>query len=169
MSLVGGQTRTGWTWTARPNHSLTVAGRRCVFVAMTVGSGAIAAVFSYFGAWPIAPFTGLELALLWFALRHSELAAADYETITLESGQLVVDRHYGKQAERVVFQSYWLALDWVKGPGRSSYRLLLRSRGKAVEIGRLLTDEQKNTLAAELRRGLADGQCGGDNRGGRLD
>jgi len=151
MSLVEGRTPTGRTWTARPNHSLTVAERKCVFVVTAAGSGTIALVFSYFGAWPILPFTGVELALFWFALRYCELTAADYERIALDAGRLTIERRRGKYAEQYEFQSYWVHLQHAKSPGQGGSRLLLRSHGRVIELGRLLTEEQKSLLAAELK------------------
>jgi len=152
MSLIATRTEAGRTWVVRPNHSLSVAERKRVFVAMAVVSGTIALVFSYFGAWPILPFTGFELALLWWALRCSEKTAEDFERIALASGQLTIETRHGALAERHEFRPYWAQLQYVKPPGQRSHRLLIRSHGREVEFGRMLTEEQKRVLAAELRQ-----------------
>lgn len=152
MSLVATRTVAGRTWVARPNRSLSVIDRKRVFGAMVVVSGTIALVFSYFGAWPILPFTGLELALLWWALRCCEKTAEDFERIALASGQLTIETRRGGLAERHEFRPYWVQLQYVRYPGQGSHRLLIRSHGREVEVGRMLTEEQKRVLAAELKQ-----------------
>lgn len=154
MSLVAAQTLAGRTWLARPNQSLSAAGRKLLFVVTAVGSSGIAFAFSYFGAWPVIPFAGLELALLWWALRRSESTADDFERITLESGQLTIESRRGALLERHEFQPYWARLQYVKPPGENIHRLLIRSHGKEIEVGSLLTEEQKMALAEELKQNL---------------
>jgi len=154
MSLVAAQTLSGRIWVARPNHSLSVAGRRRLFVATATASGLIAFAFSCFGAWPVIPFAGLELALLWWALLRTESAADDFETITLESGHLTIEKRHGARVERHEFQPYWARLQYVKPPGQNGHRLLISSHGKQVEVGSLLTEEQKMALAKELKQNL---------------
>jgi uncharacterized membrane protein len=154
MSLVAAQTLSGRIWVARPNHSLSVAGRRRLFVATAAASGLITFAFACFGAWPVIPFSGLELALLWWALLRTESAADDFETITLESGHLTIERRRGTRLERHEFQPYWARLQYVKPPGQNGHRLLISSHGKQVEVGSLLTEEQKMALAKELKQNL---------------
>ena len=154
MSLVAAQTLEGRTWVARPNRSLSRAGCKALFVATAVGSGVIAFAFSYFGAWPVIPFAGLELAALWWALRRSEMTAEDFERITLGAGQLTVETRRGALVEKHEFQPYWARLQYVKPPGQNIHRLLIRSHGKEIEVGSLLTEEQKMALAEELKQNL---------------
>lgn len=154
MSLVAAQTLTVRTWVARPNNSLSVSARNWVFAVTVAVSSSIALVFSYFGAWPVVPFTGLELALLWYALRHVEAAARDFEKITLESGRLIIESRRGQLVERHEFHPYWARLHCFKPAGQYNHRLLIGSHGKQVEVGRLLTEEQKMALATELKNNL---------------
>lgn len=154
MSLVAAETLAGRTWVARPNHSLSVAGRKFLFVSTAAVSGLIAIVFSFFGAWPVLPFAGLELAFLWWALRRLESGADDFERITLESGQLTIETRRGALLERHEFQPYWARLQYFKPPGQNIHRLLIRSHGRELELGSLLTEEQKMALAEELKQNL---------------
>jgi uncharacterized membrane protein len=154
MSLVAAETLAGRTWVARPNHSLSVAGSRLLFVITAAVSSLIALAFSFFGAWPVVPFAGLELAFLWWALRRTELTADDFERITFESGQLTIESRRGAVVARHEFQPYWARLQYVKPPGQHIHRLLIRSHGKEVEVGSLLTEEQKMALARELEQTL---------------
>jgi len=154
MSVVAARTATAQTWEARRDYSLSVSERKWVFLATATWLAAIAITFSYFGAWPILPFTGLELALLWWALRQIDATTEDFERITLESGQLTIETRRGAQVERHEFQPYWARLQYVKPPGQHCHRLLIRSHGKEVEVGSLLTEEQKLALAEELQQNL---------------
>ena len=154
MSLVAAQTLEARTWVVRPNRSLSRAGCKVLFVATAAGSSVIAFAFSYFGAWPVIPFAGLELAALWWALRRSEMTAEDFERITLGAGQLTVETRRGALVEKHEFQPYWARLQYVKPPGQNIHRLLIRSHGKEIEVGSLLTEEQKMALAEELKQNL---------------
>jgi uncharacterized membrane protein len=154
MSLVAAETLAGRTWVARPNHSLSVGGAKLLFAITATVSGLIACAFSFFGAWPVIPFAGLELAVLWWALRRTESAANDFDRITIEAGQLTIETRRGAQVERHEFQPYWARLQYVRPPGQSGHRLLIRSHGKEVEVGSLLTEKQKVALAEELKQTL---------------
>ncbi|MCB1942055.1 DUF2244 domain-containing protein [Accumulibacter sp.] len=154
MSLVAAQTPTVRTWLARPNSALSVAASNWVFAATAAFSGAIALTFSYFGAWPVLPFTGLDLALLWYALRHVQATANDFERITLEAERLTIETRRGARFERHEFHPYWARLHRPKSPAHAGHRLLIGSHGKLVEVGRLLTAEQRMTLGNELQKNL---------------
>ncbi|WP_291993665.1 DUF2244 domain-containing protein [Candidatus Accumulibacter sp. ACC003] len=154
MSLVVAQTPTARTWLARPNSSLSVTARNWLFVVTAAASGSIAFTFSYFGAWPVLPFTGLDLALLWYALRYVEKKAADFEKISIESERLTIEIRRGARLERHEFPRYWARLQCSRPAGQFGLRLLICSHGKEVEVGRLLTDEQKVLLGNELKRNL---------------
>lgn len=154
MSLVAAQTLAVRTWEARRNCSLSVSERKWVFVVTAAWSTVIACVFLYFGAWPVLPFTGLELALLWWALRQFDSTADDFERITLESERLTIESRRGALLERHEFHPYWARLQYLQSPGQGNHRLLIRSHGKVVEVGRWLTEEQKMALAGELQKNL---------------
>lgn len=154
MSLVAAQTPEGRTWIARPNCSLSATGRKLVFTVTATASGSIALAFSYFGAWPVLPFTGIELALLWYALRHVASTANDFEKIVLESQRLTIEKRCGALVERHEFHPCWAYLRYVRPWGHHHPRLLIRSRGREVELGRTLTDEEKLLLASELKTTL---------------
>ncbi|HMW18703.1 MAG TPA: DUF2244 domain-containing protein [Accumulibacter sp.] len=154
MSLVVAQTLEGRTWVARPNCSLSATGRKRLFVGTAVVSGIIALAFAFFGAWPVLPFAGLELVLLWWALGRAASAADDFERITLAADRLTVESRCGTRVERHQFQPYWARLQFVTPPGQRNHRLVIRSHGKEIEVGRLLTEEQKRALATELNENL---------------
>ncbi|MEF8724066.1 DUF2244 domain-containing protein [Candidatus Accumulibacter phosphatis] len=153
MSVVAARTATAQTWEARRDYSLSVSERKWVFLATATWLAAIAITFSYFGAWPILPFTGLELALLWWALRQIDATTEDFERITLEAELLTIETRRGTLLQRHAFHPYWAQLQFDQPPGQQQ-RLLIRSHGKEVEVGRWLSEEQKRALGNELKKNL---------------
>ena len=134
---------------ARRNNSLSSSGRLLVFGFLLVVSVGIAAGFSLvFGAWPILPFAGIEMAVLFAAFRCMERHAGDYERITIRGAQVEVEVQDGSSVMRRELNRHWARVI------RAGDRVALRSHGREVEIGRHLTDEQRLRLAREIEREL---------------
>ncbi len=117
-------------------------------LSFTIGSG-----FALFGAWPVLPFAGLEIAALAAAFYVSGRHATDYEHIALSDGALEVEIRDADRVERHRFNSHWVRLEATAAPG--GVRLALRSHGRALEIGRHLDAPGREALARELRGRLA--------------
>lgn len=139
---------------ARRNNSLTSTGRFLVFVAILAVSIGIAVAFAVFGAWLILPFAGLEMLLLLLAFRHVDRHAADYERIAIGGDRVKVEFFEAGRVRSCEFNRYWAQVA-ASGDGR---RLVLRSHGREVECGRLLTDEQRLSVARELAQELRAGR-----------
>ena len=114
-----------------------------VLLALTAGLAfAIGIAFALYGAWPILPFAGLEIAALAAAFYLNGRHAADYERIALEAGLLVVEVRDGERVATHRFNPQWV-------------RLALRSQGRELEIGRHLDAPGRERLAQEVRGRLA--------------
>jgi len=110
--------------------------------------------FAWRGYWPILPFAGLELMALAAALavslrrnRYREVLCFEDERIRIAIGELGKDvgeqRELRRSATRVVLE---------RGPHRNSRaRLWLSCGGLRIEVGRCLTDEEKDRLAVRIR------------------
>lgn len=142
------------TWLARPNCSLSAEESKTLLLAVAAVSSIISVAFTLIGAWPVIPFAGAELGVLWWALRRIEMHADDFERISLEPGLLTVESQLGSHLEHHEFQPYWTRLECLTLPRRSDHRLLICSQGTEIEVGSLLTEEQKMTLAKELKQEL---------------
>jgi len=139
--------------TIKRNCSISPQGLLGVLAfAMCVSLG-IASVFAFLGAWPILPFAGIEMLALALAFYLNGRHAADYERIALADGRLVVEASEAGRLARHEFNPQWLRLD-ERRLGRE-LRVLLRSRGNELEIGRHLDAERRASLAARLRRCLS--------------
>ena len=153
MDHVAGGETAEYVYTARRNNSLSSSGRMLVFgffLAVTIG---IATAFSLiFGAWPILPFAGIEMGVLYFAFRYIDRHADDYERITIQGDQVAVEIREGNGVRRHELNRCWAR---VVCEARGA-RLALRSHGREVEIGRHLCDEERvdmaRALASELRQ-----------------
>ena len=151
MKCVAGGETAEYVYTARRNNSLSSSGRRLVFGFILAVSLGIAAVFSFgLGAWPILPFAGLEMAVLYFAFRYMDRHAADYERITIDDRSVAVEVREGTHVNRLELSRYWAKI--VCDEDRA--RLALRSHGREIELGRHLGEEQRLAMARELRREL---------------
>jgi uncharacterized membrane protein len=137
-----------------PHRSL---GPRGFFVLMASVSALCFAggvVFAHFGAWPVAGFFGLDVALIYLAFRASYRSAARRETIRLTSDALRVERiEPSGRRQAWTFQPYWLRVRLQEPPGRASV-LSLASHGRALVIGAHLAPEERASLAVALKAAL---------------
>lgn len=161
MALTVMQSMSGPIWIAHPDCAPSPLLARRLLLGTAAASLPIALCFSAIGAWPVLPFAGLELLALWLALQHLGRHANDEERICVnESVISVTQRTHGWIGEHTVhheFSRHWVQLRIERPPdhgGARSLRLLLRSHGHEVEIGRMLTEEQKRAFARQLKQQL---------------
>ena len=138
----------------RPHRSAgRRAGRTVVLLVATV-MFVVSLAFIAAGAWPIAPFLGLEVLLLALFLRLNQRAGNQYESINLTPRALTVRRvnHWGREAD-FTFPPHWLQVNLPEPVERWS-PLELRSHGRSLIIGSFLLPEERLQLAHALRREL---------------
>ena len=144
----------GYRLVARRNDSLGVRGRRRFFAFMALVSVGIAVGWSARGAWMVLPFALVEMAVLYGALLLLERHAGDFESITIEGDRLLVERRERGAVSRHEFNTYWARLVVTRGPAAGQMGLALRSHGREVSVGALLTDDERASLAGELQKRL---------------
>lgn len=154
MGLVAIKSSGSESWTAHANSSLSANGNLAFFLAAAAISGLIAGAFCFFGAWPVIPFTGLELMVLWWALQRNKKHAGDFERITLEPGRLCIETRDGALTRKHELNPYWARVHVPREDGGNIHRLLIRSHGKMIEVGNLLTKEEKVALETQLTHKL---------------
>ena len=151
MNGVAGVEAAEYVYTARRNNSLSSSGRRLVFWFILVVSVGIAAGFSLiYGAWPMLPYAGLEMAVLYVAFRYMDRHAADYERITIRGNSIAVEVQEGAKVTRLEVNRHWTRVVCDDGGGR----LVLRSHGREIEVGRHLCEERRLEMGRELAREL---------------
>lgn len=139
-----------------PHTSLSPRGFLLFMALLGSVSFAMGIAFMLAGAWPVFGFFGLDVLIVWLAFRASYRAARRSERLVLTDDALTVERISPRGARRRWrFQPYWLSVVFDEN-GRPGAPLLLRSHGKALEIGAFLAPHEKRalceTLRAELRR-----------------
>ena len=107
------------------------------------------------GAWPIAPFMGLDVALLAWAFRASRIAAQREEHVTLTRALLrIVFKPAKKGPPEISMNPYWVRVDMAEPMGRTS-QLTLWSHGKGFRIGSFLAPAERALFAQRLKTALS--------------
>ncbi len=133
-----------------PRHAARVVG---VVALVAFGLGVL---FAHQGAWPVAGFFGLDVALVYTAFAVNARDGAVFETIRLTDRDLVVERHGCDSVPlRWRFQPFWLRVVMDDPPRRDS-RLTLTSHGRTLVIGAFLTPRERLEVADALRAALAE-------------
>lgn len=143
-----------------PNASLTVGQAQMFMGAMTLVGLGIAGGFAAMGFWPVVPFAGLELAALGAALLVSVRRNAYREVLWFCGEQVRVEFGLANRgaSSRVELVRHWTRVLLEAGPTRHApSRLILTSAGQRVEIGRCLTDEERERLKARIQELLKPG------------
>jgi uncharacterized membrane protein len=115
---------------------------------------AFALFFLLRGAWPIAPFMGLDVVALAWAFRASTVAAQREEHVTLTPSLLSIARRIPKKPVRAwSFNPYWVRVEMDDPPEHGS-QLTLWSHGKFLRIGQFLAPEERARFAERLKSAL---------------
>jgi uncharacterized membrane protein len=145
----------------KPNNSLSPEASVKLLLALVVVVLVIALAFTNMGAWLVLPFAGLEIIAFAYAFYYIYLHSDDFESITIEVDNVVVEKRNYKENTTVVFQRYWAQVnvrdvESKKGVNGKS-GLFIGAHGKEVEFGRnFINDEQRTMLARELRQKIND-------------
>ncbi len=142
----------------RPNRSLSWRGTVVFFLSLFVISTLTATGLTLLGFWLVLPFAGLEMLALWAGLYVVCRRTYQFEVISISSNTVRIEK-----GSRFPEQVFTLGRVWarvvLKRCPRAWYpsQLFIRCHGQAVEIGRFLEEEQRQSLASELTRRLRPG------------
>jgi len=155
VDIVGAASPAHYCITMRPNCSFP-SGGHFYFLALSVPvCGIVAVWFTFLGAWPVVPFVVMALAALGHAFHQVRRHAGDFERITIDEDRLVLESHDLKKDERFEFNCYWARVVMrEEGMCRHCY-LALRSHGREVPFGHLLSDEERAQVGQRLNLCLA--------------
>ncbi len=133
---------------AKPNRSLTPAGR-LLWLALMASTTMLVAVAGFaIGAWLILPFAGLEIALVWVAFRFIAQHDGDYETLTVGETNFKWEQRCGRCTDVLEGNKYWATFEPVNIVGRSEMRL--RYAGKTIVVGKHFAIEEQKQLTQRL-------------------
>jgi uncharacterized membrane protein len=136
-----------------PNRSLGPSGRRWALGAIAATTLGVAGFAMAIGAWPVMPFAGLEVGLVALAFRVLRLHDADFERLEVRDDEVVVEARCARSVSRFVANRPWTRV--VLRSRGSRCTLNLAYAGRSVRLGRMLSDEGRRRLAAQLRARLA--------------
>jgi len=146
-----------WRATLTPHRSLSREG--FVFLMSAIALlNFIAGLFFYaIGAWPVAGFMGLDMALIWWAFRANFADARKAEQIEITSHELILRRLADRSpAQEQRFVRHWVRVELEEDRERELVGpLYLRFRGGRTEIASFLGAEERLAFANALKTALA--------------
>jgi len=120
-------------------------------VAVGVISFIAGGAFLLMGAWPVFGFFGLDVAVIYLAFRINYRAGRMTEHVRLTDTQLCIERvHPSGKTQRWRFEPAW-AHAAVTATARGRV-LRLRSAKQWVELGRFLSEDERESFAAAFTR-----------------
>lgn len=137
-----------------PNNSMTWREAKQVLAAVAVVELTIGGAFFWAGMTLVLPFSGLEVLVLGLAFYHCLLRNARREVVRVDDGSVVIERGRSRVLESLEFPRAWVRVVLEPGKGWYPSQLKLRSHGRELEIGEFLTDEERASLARELRAAI---------------
>jgi uncharacterized membrane protein len=141
----------GFTYYRRRTGSLDVGLLVIAFGSLAAFSLLIAAGFAAVGAWPVLPFSGLEIAALGVAAQRVLRRSGDFERVAVVGDQILVEIREQGRVQEFEFHCAWAQLG--RGDGGT---MALRSHGRAVTIGRFCGEDGRLVLARVLRSRIGD-------------
>ncbi len=139
----------------RPNRSLSWRGSLLFYFSLLIISSGIAIGLTLLGFWPVLPFAGLEMLALGIGLYVVACRCYECEVISINGDSIRIERGRDYPREQWTLGRMWARVVLERCP-RAWYpsRLLIRSHGRSVEVGRFLDEEERQRLADELTRSL---------------
>lgn len=146
-----------WAVTLTPHRSLSRRGFLAIMVVIALVNFAVGLSFYLLGAWPVAGFAGLDVALIWWAFRANFADGRRAERIEVTPHELILERvAHGREGQVHRFLRRWLRVELDVDRDRDLIGgLYLASRGTRTEIGKFLAPHERQELAAALRFALA--------------
>jgi len=147
--------------TITPHRSLGNVGFLVLMLVFGGVSFLTGIAFLVMGAWPVFGFFGLDVLLLYWALRINNHHAVAYEEIKVTAAALTVRKvnHRG-QAREWALNPLWVRLDREGTEEFGIARLFLVSRGRELSIAGFLGPDEKESFAQALGNALAEARRG---------
>lgn len=140
----------------RPNISATWHANKLFIYTASAVAVVIATFFFFMGAWLILPFAGLEIMLLVSCLYYFYRHYMRMEVVHFTQDSIHVEKGVRQADDRWQCQRFWARI-YVSDAFHPWYppRIEIHCRGKTIEIGAFLNEEDKNVLVRELRKLIA--------------
>ena len=138
----------------RPNRSLSPRGFLIMMAVVTAVSFVAGLAFYLIGAWPVLGFFGLDVLLIYGAFKLNYRAGRLREVVEINGAELTFTReHPSRRRDHFICNPYWASISLrEETDGRT--KLTLSAKGKAVVVGRFLTNDERQSLAKALQTAL---------------
>lgn len=138
-----------------PHRSLPPRGFAVLMLVLAAVSFCVSLAFVLHGAWPVTPFFGLDVLLVYWAFRINYRHARLREELRLTEDSLTVER-VGVRGERRrwQFQPFWLRVT-LEEKDEDTNRLVLASHGRSLVVGSFLGPAERRGVATGLKDALA--------------
>lgn len=144
-----------------PHRSLGRRGALILVAGFGIVSAAVSLPFVLMGAWPVVGFFGLDVALLWLALRASFAQARACERIALTYVELTIAKitHRGERREWRM-NPLWTRIESETDDEFGMTRLAVRERRMAVDVAQALSPPERAEFADAFGAALAIARAG---------
>lgn len=139
-----------------PHNALSAKG----FAAMVLGFYTAASIplYGVIGTavlWGVLPFVLLATSGLWYALRRNNRDRQILETLTISAETTHLHRRNPKgDAQTWDCNTYWVTVSLHETGGPVPNYVTLKGKGREVEIGAFLSEDERKALYDDLRAAL---------------
>lgn len=145
-----------------PHRSLGQGGFLAVMAAVTGLNLAAALVFSLVGAWPVLPFLGIDVALVYLAFRTNFRQARAFEEVIVTPVEIRVRKvSYHGRSREWRFNTAWTRLTQVVDEDDGQVMSLTLDSGRhKLDIATFLPPVEREGFGKALRLALAEAKRG---------
>ena len=151
IQRIFGQGDTGVGYIVKPNQAISWRSLMLVYTFISTVTIVIGITFYSMGMTLVLPFSGLEILALGAALYICAWRGGAREVISIDRDHIMVETGRQFPEQREIFKRAWakviLERSW-----NSWYpsRLLIRSHGRQIEVGRFLNEQEREGFALML-------------------
>ncbi|MBJ3775264.1 DUF2244 domain-containing protein [Acuticoccus mangrovi] len=144
-----------------PHRSLSRRGFWITMGIVTAALGFAGLRALAFGAWPVACFAVLDVALLYGAFRLSYRSGRAFEEVSVSPAEVLVRKvtPAGRVTEHR-FQTMWARLSVTRVDDEGVTRLDLGSHGRSITIGAFLNPDDRASFADAFSAALSRARTG---------
>jgi uncharacterized membrane protein len=137
-----------------PNRNLSWQQSKLLFLFLAGSVTSVACFFAYLGAWLVVPFSGLEILIIGGGVYAQSCCAHRKQIIRIDQSQVEI-RDPRKHEPLKSFPRAWLKIIQIRDRGDwYPSRLLIGSQGEFFEIGKNLIEDERESLANQLRSAI---------------
>ncbi|MGA9855022.1 MAG: DUF2244 domain-containing protein [Gammaproteobacteria bacterium] len=134
-----------------PNRSLSITGMWFSYASLALVTVILGMWFALNGFWPVLVYAIVEMLLLGLCLFLCWQQGHYGEVITVSGEHVFIDKRHGHHMVHREFSRYWAQLVLSEPDTRlHPRRLYIRSHGRDCEVGRCLTEAERETLELRL-------------------